>query len=166
MFDNQLDTGNNSRMLCVVIDEGAGTAELSWEKKLTANTPHFGDNNLLPSGNHLGRSPRGGVAGGGPRASCRRISLVSLLARSLAHCPPVKNDAGARAGLRPLGLVPSSSSSSFVVTANEAQTRNSSFPLPELPPPPPPSVAAIANAPATAAAAARVLLALSAGRVR
>jgi hypothetical protein len=31
MFDNQYDTGNNSRMLCVVLDEADGSAYLSWE---------------------------------------------------------------------------------------------------------------------------------------
>ena len=54
MFDNQYNTGNNSRMLCVVLDEERGAAHLSWEKKLDASSPHFGDNDRLPTGNHLG----------------------------------------------------------------------------------------------------------------
>ena len=54
MFDNELQTGNNSRMLCVVLDEVNEYAYLSWEYEFNENSPHFGDNDRLPTGNMLG----------------------------------------------------------------------------------------------------------------
>ena len=44
-----VDMGNNSRLLCVVLDDedAAATRTLSWEHDL-ATTPHFGDNDRLP----------------------------------------------------------------------------------------------------------------------
>ena len=54
MFDNQYDSGNNSRLLCVVLDESEAYAYLSWEYDTGDYSPHFGDNDRLPTGNMLG----------------------------------------------------------------------------------------------------------------
>ncbi len=55
MFDNQYDMGNNSRLLCVTIDdEDARLASLTWEYQFDDYSTHFGDNDRLPTGNMLG----------------------------------------------------------------------------------------------------------------
>ena len=55
MFDNQYDMGNNSRLLCVTIDdEEARLASLTWEYEFDDYSTHFGDNDRLPTGNMLG----------------------------------------------------------------------------------------------------------------
>ncbi|KAH8091275.1 hypothetical protein JL720_6166 [Aureococcus anophagefferens] len=60
LFDNQeasaSSTLNASRLLCLRLDEAAGTATVTFEKVLDSYTPHFGDNDRLPSGNQLGVS--------------------------------------------------------------------------------------------------------------
>jgi hypothetical protein len=53
LFDNQESTGRNSRLVCVVLYEHRGVAEISFEKDLGSYTPHFGDNDRLPTGNQL-----------------------------------------------------------------------------------------------------------------
>lgn len=54
LFDNRESTGENSRLLCVVLYEHKGYATISFLKDLGAYTPHFGDNDRLPTGNQLG----------------------------------------------------------------------------------------------------------------
>ena len=60
LFDNQeasaSSTLNASRLLCLRLDEAEGTATVTFEKVLDSYTPHFGDNDRLPSGNQLGVS--------------------------------------------------------------------------------------------------------------
>ena len=59
MFDNQYDMGNNSRLLCVTIDdEDARLASLTWEYQFDDYSTHFGDNDRLPTGNMLGATGR------------------------------------------------------------------------------------------------------------
>ena len=58
LFDNQEDSAaatlNVSRMVCVEVDVATMTARVTFEKLMDAYTPHFGDNDRLPTGNQLG----------------------------------------------------------------------------------------------------------------
>ena len=56
MLDNQYDTGNNSRMLIVKVESEGATkrARLDWQKTFEGYSPHFGDADLLPTGNVFG----------------------------------------------------------------------------------------------------------------
>jgi len=54
MFDNQLGMGGDSRLLILSYSEGADYAEETWEYWVDGYTPHFGDNDRLPTGNLLG----------------------------------------------------------------------------------------------------------------
>ena len=60
LFDNQEASASNtlnvSRLLCVKVDEAAMTAQVTFEKVLDSYTPHFGDNDRLPTDNQLGIS--------------------------------------------------------------------------------------------------------------
>ena len=54
LFDNQEGTGANSRLLCVELDYHRSKAAVTFAKDLGSYTPHFGDNDRLPTGNQLG----------------------------------------------------------------------------------------------------------------
>lgn len=58
LFDNQEDSAaatlNVSRLLCVQVDVTTMTAKVTFEHLMDAYTPHFGDNDRLPTGNQLG----------------------------------------------------------------------------------------------------------------
>ncbi|KAH8097815.1 hypothetical protein JL720_729 [Aureococcus anophagefferens] len=54
LFDNQEGTGANSRLLCVELDYHRSKAAVTFSKDLGAYTPHFGDNDRLPTSNQFG----------------------------------------------------------------------------------------------------------------
>jgi hypothetical protein len=54
LFDNQEGTGANSRLLCVELDYHRSKAAVTFAKDLNAYTPHFGDNDRLPTSNQFG----------------------------------------------------------------------------------------------------------------
>ena len=54
LFDNQEGTGANSRLLCVELDYHRSKAAVTFAKDLGSYTPHFGDNDRLPTSNQFG----------------------------------------------------------------------------------------------------------------
>jgi len=56
MFDNQeyQTNQNTSRLLCVKLDETTAKAHVTFTKDMPGYSPHFGDNDRLPTGNQLG----------------------------------------------------------------------------------------------------------------
>ncbi|KAH8058305.1 hypothetical protein JL722_6163 [Aureococcus anophagefferens] len=54
LFDNQEGTGADSRLLCVELDYHRSKAAVTFAKDLGAYTPHFGDNDRLPTSNQFG----------------------------------------------------------------------------------------------------------------
>mgnify|MGYP001979015209 FL=1 len=54
LFDNQKGSAKSSRLLCLRLDEAEGVATVTFIYSLGSKTPHFGDNDRLPTGNFLG----------------------------------------------------------------------------------------------------------------
>ena len=55
LFDNEFDTGNNSRLLSVTYDPATmDAAVLTWHYELPGYSEVFGDHDQLPTGNRLG----------------------------------------------------------------------------------------------------------------
>ena len=54
LFDNQEGSGANSRLVCVRLNDHAASAAVTFSKDLGSYTPHFGDNDKLPTTNQFG----------------------------------------------------------------------------------------------------------------
>ena len=85
MFDNQYNTGNNSRMLCVVLDEERGAAHLSWEKKLDAPAENCPFPQALP-GRRWQKKRRFAGPEKGLSTSKRQAHVKREAARRLRRC--------------------------------------------------------------------------------